>query len=397
MSSNDLHLTDILLDKCSTIIYDRLSRTGETTVQQIEGIAEIVSKLILCSVEHLDSESEKYQKADSIIDTIFNQNCKQYRANVGDMLHLCLFLESMNGQLAVPDIGHRTVESNDIESLDRVDQLLKLAVFKFNVIFKITCTISKKNIDNSVVAGSAADAGDDECTEDFCDVEENLIKSWSDNIFDEILDGIHMASLADSLLLNSSAVSCCFYLQNYHFICMFYVFQLPEPIENLIINLSESVVVYLKNISAKHVGMVKDKLFLAANTKGLFWAKSLLFLINIEPYNDGDSGKILLYEDATVNSTESATYANILQSFTSKIGARLLPISRNIIVDDAADDEAPIRLLEKSVALRCLIKNYSQGDFNDVEDRRIVDGSLALLRRLYAKSKKDKQFFLYNE
>lgn len=208
LSSNDLHLNDVLLDKCSTVIYQRLTGAGEMSVQQIEGIAEIVSKLILCSVERLDNEPEKYQKADAIIDTIFNQNCKQYRTNVGNMEHLCLFLESLNGQLAVPEIGHRSVGSNDIESLDSVDQLLKLAVFKFNVIFKITCTISKKNVDNLVVTG--ADGGDDECTEDFCDVEENLIKSWSDNIFDEILDGIHMASLADSLLLNSSAVSCVF-------------------------------------------------------------------------------------------------------------------------------------------------------------------------------------------
>lgn len=187
------------------------------SVQQIESIAEIVSKLILCSIERLDNEPEKYQKADAIVDTIFNQNCKQYRANVNDMKHLCLFLESMSGKLAVPDIGHRSVGSNDIESLNSVDQLLKLAVFKFNVIFKITCTISKKNIDNFVVAGD----GDDECTEDFCDVEENLIKSWSDNIFDEILDGIHMASLGDSLLINSSAVSFVF-ISNFTNIFTFY-------------------------------------------------------------------------------------------------------------------------------------------------------------------------------
>lgn len=213
-----MNLNDVLLDKCSTIIYQKLSRAEELSVQQIEGIAEIVSKLILCSIERLDNEPEKYQKADAIIDTIFNQNCKMYRANVGDMEHLCLFLESMNGQLAVPDIGHRSVGSNDIESLDSVNQLLKLAVFKFNVIFKITCTISKKNIDTLVVAG--ADGGDDECTEDFCDVEENLIKSWSDNIFDEILDGIHMASLADSLLLNSSAVSLIL-VHNFTILCKF--------------------------------------------------------------------------------------------------------------------------------------------------------------------------------
>lgn len=207
LSSNDLQLDDELLGKCSAIIDCKLSQVEDISVEQIENISEIVSKLILCSIERIENETERYNRADSIIDTIFNQKNKLYRSNITSAENLCLFLESINGQLTVPDIGNSTVEqiSSDQKPqsvLDAIDMLLKLAVFKFNVIFKITCSIKKKQVED----GETEEAGDDECTEDFCDVEETLIKIWSDNIFDEILDGVYVASLGMSLLKYASMV-----------------------------------------------------------------------------------------------------------------------------------------------------------------------------------------------
>lgn len=68
-----------------------------------------------------------------------------------------------------------------------------------------------------------------------------------------------MASLADSLLLNCNVFG--------HIFAIFFtfqLFQLPEPIENVLLNLSDAVVVYLKVFLLKHAIL---KLFIAANAK----------------------------------------------------------------------------------------------------------------------------------
>lgn len=83
--------------------------------------------------------------------------------------------------------------------------------------------------------------------------------------------------------------------------------------ETRILNLSESVVMYLQNISGKNAVAIKEKLFAAATRKGAMWALSIPFLANIEPYDDGDRGLVLLYEDATQNCGNTIAYANILQ------------------------------------------------------------------------------------
>lgn len=91
---------------------------------------------------------------------------------------------------------------------------------------------------------------------------------------------------------------------------------MPESTETLILNLSERIILYLQNISVKHCALIKDKLFDAANAKGLFWSQSTMFLANVEPYDDADSGLVLLYEDATYNASENENqipYLNTLQ------------------------------------------------------------------------------------
>lgn len=65
------------------------------------------------------------------------------------------------------------------------------------------------------------------------------------------------------------------------------------------LNLSECVVLYLKNISSKNLQAIKEKLIFNAQTKGLFWAMSSLVLTNTEQYSDPENGHVLLYEDIT--------------------------------------------------------------------------------------------------
>lgn len=80
--------------------------------------------------------------------------------------------------------------------------------------------------------------------------------------------------------------------------------------------------------------------------------------------------------------------AIIFQVIASKIGHRSLP------QPSALDDN----ILFKSIQLRCIIQNYLHGtNYNETDDRKIIDQCLTLIGELYTKSKTDKEFLLYNE
>ncbi len=204
LSSNDLQLNQTLLNECSAIIDARLNQSDEPSVKVIENLAEMVSKLILCSIERIDNDNDKYKRADEIMDTIFNQRVKEDKSNFALIEKFCAFIESVNETLTVPDIGSDSEATEQCTNyLATMNQLFKWWHFKFNVVFKITCRV--KQCRDVEAAGESS--GDDEYTEDFCDLDENLIKVWSENIFDEVLHGIYVASLANTLINHSIVVS----------------------------------------------------------------------------------------------------------------------------------------------------------------------------------------------
>lgn len=275
----------------------------------------------------------------------------------------------------MPDLGSRLGTTECLRSVETIDSFLKLATFRFNVIFKITCSVKKHRPQQAVIVDEndvdADNTGDDEYTEDFCDIDANLVKTISPSLSDEILSGIHVAAMSDTLLISSYPWS--------------------RSTELCMLHLTEQVPLYLQNASIKSPWL-KQRLFQAAREKGLFWAKSVLFLTSIEPYNDPENGLAVLREEDGLNVTRPALYVNILQTFATETAKRMLPINPNIFVDNAEAD-----LLVKSATLRCLIENYANADLNNQDDRTIMEGSVDLLNALYLECGRDKPFFLYNE
>lgn len=194
-------MTDELLTKCAEIIHENVSSAidDETLIDGLEAYAEIVSKLILCSIEyHDESDDQKYENADHLISTIFQYFQKNFESGLAKTYELCSFIESINGNLITDSTAnYLTVsEFGTIETEDVVTELFKETVFKFRVIFKMTCNIkeNRKNLDITV------DNNDEEYTEDYCDLDETLLKKWSKLILDSIYDGIKVSSLGYSLL-----------------------------------------------------------------------------------------------------------------------------------------------------------------------------------------------------
>lgn len=355
----------MLLKNCTNIIDIKLAETKNISISCLENIAEIVAKLIMCSTEKLSDESEKLKKIDEIIDLTLNRNTKKDKEETASLTQLCLFIESLNGDLCVSSLENLD-SKNKLEFFDIFIQ----SVFKFNVITKITCNLKKDDKKN--VEQDDESEADEECTEDYCDLEENLIKQWSDEVYDQIIECFYLAGLGDILILNTTNMN--------------------SNIEGLIIYLTEKISQFLKSILDENVGVLKSKIFHLANQNGLIWTKCLLSFLTIEQYNDEQNGAILLYEDAvTVVSKDDnmLSYINILQVLSPKIPSNSLPVQPNLFSDYS-------NLLVKMVATKCLILNHFSSDFNNVTDRKIITNCFDILNEVIERKKINSDFLLYN-
>lgn len=233
LSSNDIQLTPALLETCAELIENSMNAIigdSSVTVSNIESVAEITSKLIVCSIERFEDDDElKYRNADEILASIFTKLEKQYTEYCNGCLQACTFIELLNGGItAVPTILQHL--ENDLGAIDvyrNANALLKLATFKFRVVFNLTCTVPKSR-KSSESEGEAEnengtdDAGrpdhidekpttlEEEHTEDFCDMNESLLKKWSDKIYEEIFGAIHLGGLFNSFLNNFNVNSITF-------------------------------------------------------------------------------------------------------------------------------------------------------------------------------------------
>lgn len=213
LSSNDIQLTDDLLETCADIIKDSLNAAisdPNASINHIESISEIVSKLTLCSIERFDDDNnDKYRNADKILATIFTKLNSQYNAYLNECLQACTFIELLNGGItSVSSISpHLDNDLGVIDVYKNANALLKLATFKFRVMFNITCTVpkgrkdSESDIETDEMDGEKI-ALEEEHTEDFCDMNESLLKEWSSGIYDEIFGAIYLGGLFNSFLDN---------------------------------------------------------------------------------------------------------------------------------------------------------------------------------------------------
>lgn len=383
LSSEDLYLDDNLLESCSKITESKLSEISlkDLSMENLERFSEIVSKLILCSTEFIHDPDEKTAMIEKIFGKLLDQNKDLVKGREDFLRNLCLYVEMLNGNLIVQAIEDNKDDAEDFE--ESLNQYLKHNVFVLNVILKTSCNIKKtrveakpleiqEDIDEEIEYSELKAQADEEYTDDYCDLDENLLKFWPEILFDKFLDVSMADSLATSLLQNST--------------------NLNVELEIWLIYLQEKFEICMKMLPENVVTSIKEKLFSFANTKGEFWALALVGLKNIKQYSD-ENGMILLYEDAVValNQEENLlSYCNILQAFSNQIPAKCLPIAPNLF-------ENFFNLPVKVVATRCLIRNHFRStDFNEIEDRKIIGNALIIINEILMKQKKE-PFLLCNE
>lgn len=408
LSSNDIQLTDKLLEICSDIIKESLNSAIEDqtiTLNHIESVSEILSKLILCSIERFDDDDEqKYHNADKIIASVFGKIQAQYNEFLSGCHQTCTFVELLNGYMtAVPSVLPHLV--NDLGALDvykNANALLKLATFKFRVIFKITCAVPKSRIssesENENDEIVAEQPFDEEHTEDFCDLNESLLKKWSDNIYNEIFAAISIGGLLNSFLdnFNVSFMRIIKYHENTlsnESICLLLIFQLSSAFEEFILHFQESIRLFLTHIAEEKVDIIVKYWINTERLDDPFAVNSTLLLQEIGPYKSRENCLVLLHNDLTkvCNGTENLQQnINILLTYTRKLSPRQLSISANILGNS-------VKSHFKAISLRCLLKNYFTSESNEIGDQQIVNECMNLIDELYVQSKSNKAFLLYNE
>jgi E3 ubiquitin-protein ligase listerin len=371
-------MDELLLAACSRIVAERIENISmdKMTVPHMERFTEIVSKLVICSTEQ-ESDGKL-----AVVDKLIGKLLARCAANELFMDNLSLTIELMHGGIVLRDAENVP----DREYLDALDTYLKHQIFNLEVIIKLTCNIKKSERremgrdatedmepgDEIEFAELQAQAQEEEATEDYCDMDENLLREWSEAIFVEFLDVCYAAAVLDVQLMN--------------------VKELHADLETWIIFMQERLEVLMRNLPETILTPLREKLFAAANAKGGLWAKCLMNLLHSKTYSS-ENGAVLLYEDSVTHANQDETivsYVNILQAFSEKMEKKSLPITTNLF-------ENYSNLLVKVSASRSLIRNHlNVGDFNEMGDRKIVGNALIVMNEILTRQKAE-PFLLYNK
>lgn len=171
--------------------------------------------------------------------------------------------------------------------------------------------------------------------------------------------------------------------------------QISCDLETIAIHLEERVHLFLQKIKTANAAVIKDRIFDLMRTSDPFWSVSTLSLLHAEPYRDSTDGLSLLHNDLTLLLKDPSlitSYLNVLQCFTPRLGKRQLAASPNLMAD-----RPDVQYAYRCIGLRCLLRNYFTCDFNEISDHEIVRECLKMVDELYALSKVDRDFLLYDE
>lgn len=219
LSSEDLTLDDYLLESCAKISESKLSKISlkDLTIENLEKFSEIVSKLILCSTECIQDPFEKSKQIEKVMMKLFNQKSAEIKKHEQFLVDLSCFIELLSGNLIVKEVKDNLHDSQDFET--SINEYLRYNLFVLNVILKLSCHIKKNRgeepkkvnvdveIEDEIEYSDLRAQIDEEYTDDYCDMDENLLKVWPDEIFDRFLGVAVAESVSNILVMKSTNVS----------------------------------------------------------------------------------------------------------------------------------------------------------------------------------------------
>lgn len=216
LSSGDIKLTDTLVKGCADIVKCQIDEESEP--EGFERIAELCSKLINCSTEDLQ-EDDKLTAVTTMFRALVVPNEMDFTRNLEKFIELAVYLEALNSYILREDLAFPLIKCLQSDNCPKLlSEVTKHALFKSCLLFKLTCSTKKRKNTTSMCEGEnvpmEVDQDDDEeLTEDYVNIDEGLLKEWSEGLYCQVLDVIKAATVGDVLVkYGFSKVSDYFYL-----------------------------------------------------------------------------------------------------------------------------------------------------------------------------------------
>uniref|UniRef100_A0A336LRQ7 E3 ubiquitin-protein ligase listerin n=1 Tax=Culicoides sonorensis TaxID=179676 RepID=A0A336LRQ7_CULSO len=381
LSSGDIKLTEKLVKQCSEII--QLQIKEETEGEGFERLSELCSKLINCSTEDLHEEEEKLTAVTKTFKSLVLPKKEEFTSNLEKFIELSLYLEALNANiltenLSFPQLKHLCCENCP----ELLSNLVKQALFKSCLLFKLTCSTKKRKNTTSICDSNDNNSSqnteeqtyreedEEELTEDYINTDEGLLKNWTDGLYEEILDVIKATAVGDVLV-------------NYGF---------SKYHEDTLIYMSEKTSSLLQKIPDKIQQQIKSLVFNLVQNQSGFMSRTLPLLQNLSSqFSDLENASIIILEDVTENFKRDQSlnvYSSVLQALTPVLQPGGLPILPNLF-------ENHDNLYVKIVAERMLIENHFGGTSNEMQDKKIIGNGLIILYEILMKQKQA-PFLLYH-
>lgn len=206
LSSDDIKLTENLLKECAEIVKYQIHE--ETEPEGFERLAELCSKLINCSTEDLHEE-EKLVGVTKVFKALVLPNEPDFTASLEKFIELSVYLEALNSYILTENLTFPLLKNLRCENCPQLlSEMTKQALFKSCLLFKLTCSTKKRRMTTSVCEGENApmdidvpkDDEEEELTEDYVNIDEGLLKDWTEGLYEQALDVIKAAAVGDVLV-----------------------------------------------------------------------------------------------------------------------------------------------------------------------------------------------------
>lgn len=387
LSISQIVMTDDLLKFCYEILKAKLDSISmhSISIENLEHLSQSITKLIQCSNEQ-KTGSEKEQYINNMIGKLFEHDH-----------HYDLYFEDLSSSIELLR-GEVTFTKTSISKFaninfnDALNSFIKNSIFQLNVILFLSCNVKKNTVvklddtddskdedddnDNeiefSTVKGQQGVQEEEEVTEDYCDMNESLLKEWNGKILDQFIEASHSQVTLSIFLLNSK--------------------NLPEELKNWIIYGQERFKILMETTPESIQSRIGEEIIEICSAKGGLHTRCISNLLALKNYSC-DKGKIKLFKDSILKCNKDEhliNYVNILEAFKNILDKRTMPIEENLF-------EKCFDLQLKTAAARSLMSNHlGVNDFNITDDKKIIGHGLILINQILT-ANKDKSFLIYSK
>lgn len=201
LSGGDIKLDEQLIKKCRDIICEQISK--ENSIEAMERISELCSKLIYCSNEGSNESDNEKLDASVMMFKILTSNLKnKFKDDQQMFLDLSLYIEALSDKILTTSLSFDSLIRKDVELDVTLCTFLKQIIFKTCLIFKLTCSSKENLLEVNYYGQINSKESENEEIKDICTKNDILFESLPKDLFEELLTIIQATTAVDVFIKN---------------------------------------------------------------------------------------------------------------------------------------------------------------------------------------------------